>query len=132
MSRIDVDHKLIEDMSIEELRALKAARYDNAIENDIVAKVWIIGEQLGTGSATRLWSEDCVEIMTDSYGDYATVCYNGKRVLSTHATERFAMPGEWEDVILKWYPVAERKIKDNQHEAEIRARTELITKYIGG
>src|SRR5438046_3119734 len=47
---------------------------------------------IGTG-------ETEITVYVDDYGRYMTVHLNGKRVCSTHQTERLFVPGEWSSIV---------------------------------
>lgn len=105
--------KKLNEMSLNELKALKAKWYQENSDNDNIKKLSEIGRFLGDklsvnyGPKYELYEEDTeTEIYVDDYGGYMTVKINGKMKVSTH-NEKLYVPGDWEEIISRLHPKAE-------------------------
>lgn len=131
--------KPIEEMSTQELYALKKERYEAARRDGTLQKIRLVGTEFGRDINARygpkyILDVEDVRLYVDTYGGYMTVQrkdndgYADERrvagLLSTHPTEEFIKPGEWQDRILALYPEAQAKkaARDERIEEERRRR----------
>src|SRR4051812_42507792 len=105
----------INEMTVEQLKSLKAKWYKDATDQGLINKLWEIAENLGErlrhnyGPKYEFKYED-VRIYVDNYGNYMTVHKGERLVVSTH-NERLYVFGILEPLITVWYPEAEKKMQ---------------------
>lgn len=122
-------NKAVEDMDIDELKALIAERYSKATRTGLLTACAEIADELGTvidhTYRKCAWEDEAndIRIFHDSYGGYLTVHVKGRQVCSTHSTKRFVVPGSWQGIVYRTYQdaVKKKEARDAARIAEQRA-----------
>ena len=100
-------------MSLEELKQLKRAQYEEAQKSGVFQKLATVGRELGREvgrpGPKYLWEESGVRVFVDDYGGYVTAHANEKLAASSHPCTRLFVAGQWQDVVMACYPEAREK-----------------------
>ena len=110
--------------TLKDLRKLKEKWYKDAKNSGFIRKVAMVGRELGEQQKNERYGpkyyfeSDGLRIFVDDYGNYFTAHYNGKRVCSSHSTDRIFVPGEWTKIIDKLSVTAEQVIAGRKSEEE--------------
>lgn len=124
----------LQDMTTEQLHAHKAEQYRVAEVTGCLGKIADVARWIGqdpvsirepgyrsTHGPKYQHSIGDIVIYVDDYGRYMTVHVNGKRVCSTHQTDRLFVSGEWSSIVVAHWSKA-KAVRDakiaNQVEQE--------------
>lgn len=118
-------------MTIEELRALKEQNYKNAEQDGTLLFLGNVARHLGEYQSCSYgpkykWENDNIVIFVDDYGHFMTVSVDGEEVVSTHPCKRFIRGGGWFDEINAFRGEVEQAIKEKKEAWEQKQRQELL------
>ncbi|MCI0628276.1 MAG: hypothetical protein L0387_42605 [Acidobacteria bacterium] len=102
-----------EGMSLEELKQLKRTQYEEARKSGVFQRLATVGRELGREvgrpGPKYLWEESGVRVFVDDYRGYVTAHANEQLVASNHPCTRLFVAGQWQDLVLAYYPEAQEK-----------------------
>ena len=126
----------LENMTIEQLKALKQERYNEAREEGTLRAIASICRELGEDPAgpgyvsrygpKRVWKQGDITVYVDDYGAYMTVSVEGKKVCSTHPCDQFIIPGDWIDAVLAHYSEAQERVEQREARQLTNERSRLM------
>lgn len=123
-----------EEMTIEQLRALKEHNYKTAIHDGTFEFLANLARHFGVYQSCSYgpkykWENDDgnIVIFVDDYGHYMTVTVNGEKVASTHFCDQYIKSGNWFNEVHVFRGEVDRTIKKKQEEKEAKERAELLT-----
>lgn len=122
--------KELKAMTAQELEDHKRKLYKDNTENGNIHKLYTIARMLGEdvrhnyGPKYTLRDGGTV-IYVDDYGGYMTTSVEGKLKVSTH-NEKLYVPGEWEEIITRLFPEAEKRLNELKQTTEDKAKQYLL------
>lgn len=123
--------KNFNNMTVEELRALKQQNYKTAQNDGTLSFLADVARHLGEYQSCSYgpkykWENDNIVIFVDDYGGYMTVNVDGEKVASTHFCDQFIRGGGWLDEVNAFRGEVDRVIKEKQEKKEAKERAELL------
>lgn len=118
----------LSEMNSKQLSELKARWYNDALKNGAIERLSSIARALG-GRVALNWGpkyrfeKDGLTIYVDDYGNYMTVHFQYKLIVSTH-NEKLYIPGEWESKVQEWAMSAQvtEEVKDQDREEKEKSK----------
>lgn len=117
-------------MTTRELELYKTQMYNDNSKNGNISKLYAIARLLGEDvrhnyGPKYMLQDGFIQIYVDDYGGYMTVHEGLKLKVSTH-NEKLYVPGEWEEIITRLYPIAKEKQEAQKAAKEQSEKSALL------
>jgi hypothetical protein len=116
-----------------EIKEAIRKRFKEASDAGLFGKFEVVAREMGqnmhaTYGPKYLWERGPIRLYVDNYGKYLTVTVHGTLACSTHITDQFICPGNWQNEILSDYEAAVSKWRKREHERQVEKATALQSK----